>query len=301
MIIVIGEVLIDLFEDYERIGGAPFNFAFHLKQMGFPVRLITRVGDDRHGRRILDMLAAHGFDREDVQIDRVHPTGLVNVSVNDRGVPAFDILKDVAYDYLQLDDVTEAAGKTARMLYLGTLAQRTQGGYEQFRRFLENQAAGKKVFLDINLRPPHINPDAVAASLNRADIVKLNDDELIAIQRQFNRPEAGDVLARWLLRRCSIEWLILTQGDAGSRIFTEEQLAVIPTPKAEKMVDTVGAGDAYASVIAAGYLLGVPITQIGHTAAAFASQICAEAGAIPGSNDMYPTLRQQIEGAVDAQ
>lgn len=300
MILVIGEVLIDMFDNYQRIGGAPFNFAFHLKQMGFPVRLITRVGDDVYGRQILDRIEASGFDTKDVQIDTFRPTGMVHVSVDDQGVPKFDIRTDVAYDYLQLDALAGAAGTSEQMIYLGTLAQRTQHSHEQFRRFMDKRAPQAKVFFDINLRPPHINPDAIDASLGMADIVKLNEDELEAIQKQFNGPEDRDDLARWLKRRFSIEWVVVTRGEEGSRIFAGERIADIPTPQTDKMVDTVGAGDAYAAVIAAGYLEGVPANPLGTLAAAFASRICSVSGAIPESVEMYPGLRKLIEGAADA-
>jgi fructokinase len=102
MILVVGEILIDVFDHYQRIGGAPFNFAFHLKQLGLPVRLLTRIGDDRPGRDILDMLERQGFDPQDVQIDSRHPTGTVRVALDDQGVPQFDIHTGVAYDHLDL-------------------------------------------------------------------------------------------------------------------------------------------------------------------------------------------------------
>ena len=109
MIVVIGEILIDRFPEYERIGGAPFNFAFHLKNMGWPVQFITRIGDDRDGRKISRMLEKNGFNPQNVQRDTAHATGTVEISLGEHGIPQFDIRENVAYDHIDL--VSAMAGK----------------------------------------------------------------------------------------------------------------------------------------------------------------------------------------------
>ena len=129
MIVVVGEILIDVFPDAERIGGAPFNFACHLKKMGFPVRFFTRVGQDRHGECILDRLQSTGFNLDDVQIDSVHPTGTVNVHLDESGVPHFDILENVAWDHLDLGGCPVADAEDAEMIYFGSLMQRSESGH----------------------------------------------------------------------------------------------------------------------------------------------------------------------------
>jgi len=100
MVLVLGEILFDIFPQYRRIGGAPFNFAFHLKKLGVPVRFISCVGEDEPGQRILEFLNSHGFALEDIKIDANHPSGRVLVRLDGRGMPEFDILPDVAYDYI---------------------------------------------------------------------------------------------------------------------------------------------------------------------------------------------------------
>ena len=138
MVIVLGEILIDVFPDDRRIGGAPFNFAFHLKQMGVPVRFITRVGDDADGRQILARLRSAGFETADVQIDPHHPSGTVRVALDDDGVPRFTICEDVAYDHLDLTAAPTADRHAPRMIYFGSLVQRTDGGHRQVRGFLDS-------------------------------------------------------------------------------------------------------------------------------------------------------------------
>ena len=182
MIVVIGEILIDIFQDYQRIGGAPFNFAFHLRKLGFPVRFFTRVGNDRHGRLIIDMLIENGFNEADVQVDPRYPTGTVRVDLDEKGIPHFDICENVAYDHLDLNvaDVSDAGG--AEMIYFGTLLQRTDSGYRQANRFLSSNNNSTTRFCDINMRPPHVNLHAVAGSLHHADLLKVNEAELADIQ-----------------------------------------------------------------------------------------------------------------------
>ncbi|MDH3574465.1 MAG: PfkB family carbohydrate kinase, partial [Desulfobacteraceae bacterium] len=101
MICVVGEILFDVFPSYKRLGGAPFNFAFHLKNLGFPVRFISRIGNDPDGKKILSLLERYRFDLNDIQLDDIHPTGTVKVKLDEYGVPQFRITSDVAYDYIE--------------------------------------------------------------------------------------------------------------------------------------------------------------------------------------------------------
>ena len=122
MILVIGEILFDVFPNYRRLGGAPFNFAYHLKNFGFDVRFISRIGRDDAGREILDRLELARFDLKDLQIDDLRPTGTVNVRLDKSGAPQFDIIADVAFDRIEFipeshSDLIEGA----RLIYFGTL------------------------------------------------------------------------------------------------------------------------------------------------------------------------------------
>ena len=297
MIVVVGEILIDVFETYQRIGGAPFNFAFHLKQLGFDVRFLTRIGDDKYGRIIIDLLEKYKFNLDDVQVDPHHPTGTVQVAVDKQGVPVFDIRMDVAYDYLNLDAVSQHMdGKAVRMIYIGSLAQRTDGGFKQISRFLEKKTPASKLFFDINLRPPHINEDALYSSLVQSDILKLNHEELWAIQSGFNGPPEKESLVTWVMDRFKIEWLIITNGDKGSTIYAPHESYSTSPEKNVSIVDTVGAGDAFAAIIAAGYIQQVPLQRLADTAARFAARICGIPGAIPENMEFYRTIKHQMEG-----
>jgi fructokinase len=136
MILALGEILFDVFPDYRRLGGAPFNFAFHLKQLGFPVRFVSRVGKDRNGKEIRAAVKAHGFSPADLQIDSRYATGTVAVSLNDTGVPTFDILPNVAYDYIDFTPAVGSLLEDCTLIYFGTLIQRTERGFKNLQNIL---------------------------------------------------------------------------------------------------------------------------------------------------------------------
>ncbi len=291
MIVVLGEILTDRFVDYERIGGAPFNFAFHLKQMGWPVRFITRVGDDARGRGISRMLVKNGFVATDIQIDPHHRTGLVDVSLDRDGIPQFDIREDAAYDHIDLPPMAVEDKAGIELFYFGSLIQRTANGRKQVCRLLDDKPAGAKCFCDINLRLPHVHEEAIHACLRLADILKLNADELKAVGSRRGGPLTAEQAVAWLMRNYGIDTVALTLGSQGSRVFTGQEDFTAPPAAVAGIVDTVGAGDAYAAVLAAGILRSWPMHRTLALATRFAADICALPGAVPEESDIYAPLR----------
>ena len=299
MIVVIGEILIDRFPDYERIGGAPFNFAFHLKKLGFPVRFITRVGDDRNGRRIVDRLKQSGFERRDIQIDERRPTGTVRVKLDPQGVPHFDICEDVAYDYLDLDIGLPPDTGAPKMIYFGTLLQRTDAARGQVQRFLKRYGQGATRFCDINMRPPHVNAQAVIESLRQADLLKLNEDELTDIQGRLTGPQGAADFIPWLMGNFAISAVALTRGSRGSSFFSRDGQISSPASLEADVIDTVGAGDGFAAILAAGYLRRLGWDDTLARASRFAARICRIPGAIPDDNAFYDDFRSLGKGHAD--
>ncbi|BBO81371.1 fructokinase [Desulfosarcina ovata subsp. sediminis] len=296
MIVVIGEILIDIFPSYQRIGGAPFNFAYHLKQLGFGVRFFTRVGDDDHGRRILDFMENRGFDAEDVQIDQRHPTGTVQVALDSNGVPHFDIRENVAYDHLSLESAMGGKAQDARMIYFGSLIQRSANGYGQVQEFLRSSTEQTTCFCDINMRPPHVNPRAIADSLHRADILKVNEEELDDIRRRLGGPPSADPFVSWLMARYAISTLAITRGSRGSTIVSGDLPIHHPMSGRDDVVDTVGAGDGYAAILAAGHINRIPWETVIDQASVFAARVCRIPGAIPDDERFYDEPRLLMKG-----
>ena len=288
MILAIGEILIDQFPGYTREGGAPFNFAFHLKNLGLPVRLITRVGNDANGQRLQRMLSRHGFELSDIQIDSRHKTGVVEVALDDSGIPTFQILPDVAYDYLLLDHFTEnAVCQGSKLIYYGSLVQRSKIGFKQVGRFLSGRCCGTKCFCDINLRAPHYSRSTILQSLMCADILKLNDQELDEIRHTLDNPTSPGAFAEYLMNYFNIEMLAITRGAQGSTLITKKRTIDTPPAPSTDVVDTVGAGDGYAAMLAFGFLLGLPLDTIASISNDFAVQICQLPGAVPEDAGFY--------------
>ncbi len=301
MILAIGEILVDIFPHYRRIGGAPFNFAYHAGHLGMDVTFISRVGDDEPGADIFAMLAQNGFKTEFIQIDRHHETGRVIVTPDQQGGHEFEILPDAAYDFIDLPDNPEdiSGGKTIDLIYFGTLAQRTAQGFNSIQAFLNKRPAGSKCFYDINLRPGQFSDAIIRKSLDNTDILKLNSDELAYLRHMFRREDTDTRMARWLMQNCGIEMVSLTKGADGSDIITAGDQQHAGVPDAE-IADTVGAGDAYAAVLATGLLKGLPLEKILSIAARFASKICTIKGAVPDDTAFYEPFRKQLSGDINA-
>ena len=174
MVIVVGEILFDQFPTYRRLGGAPFNFAYHLKRFGMPVRFITRVGKDTEGDEILEMLGKYRFHTDDIQIDASHATGRVTIELDAKGVPVFDIQSDVAYDYVVLPKTLATPGNSGQrnLIYFGSLIQRSPHGFKTVQEFLSTKPPEDKCLYDMNLRPDGYSDTIIFESLKQADILK---------------------------------------------------------------------------------------------------------------------------------
>ena len=282
-ILVIGEVLYDVFPGSRRVGGAPFNFASHLIHLGFTVKFITRVGADDDGRRLLEYMRRKGFDLEYVQIDDRHETGRVMVYPDQSGGHRFEILPDVAYDYIAW---TEAAlrvlQKPPDLIYFGNLAQRTATGRRTINRICRSRSPKSIVFYDINLRPGCYSRDIVRQSLFHADILKLNDEELDLIAGMFGLAGDADSMMETLMREFNLRLVALTKGGRGSEVFSAGDHIVMPLHHVYDCVD--------AAVLAAGYLKNGDMHQVMAAAMEFAGRICGIPGAVPEDGAVYRGL-----------
>lgn len=290
-----GEILFDRFPDYKSIGGAPFNFCYHLMQFGEPVRFVSRVGQDDDGREILEYLEKRNFPTRDIQIDPLHKTGVVEVVLSKNGTPTFDILSDVAYDHIDFHEISEPPSpEEVDMIYFGTVVQRTKAAHENLHGFLAANYPRHNIFFDINLRPGCINDRAVISSLELTDFLKLNDEELVYLMKteHFNKDEAAFI--SFLTSKYNLEAIALTRGESGSELHTREGGLASPPGDIENMADTVGAGDAYAALMALGYVRSWPKSRMIQTASQFAARICQIQGAVPDSPDFYRAFASEF-------
>ena len=292
MICVVGEILFDVFPSYKRLGGAPFNFAFHLKNLGFPVRFISRIGNDPDGKKILDLLEMYRFDPKDIQLDDIHPTGTVTVKLDEYGVPQFRITSDVAYDYIEfIPEVHRELIRQADLVYFGSLVQRSQQGFENVQKIIGGKTSSAIGFYDINLRPDGYNDRLISESLLRANAIKLNREEFEELKRLMRFEKNSRSFVQHLLDAYGLNIISLTKGHEGSDLYTGNGKFSIDAAKPERIVDSVGAGDAYSAMLAAGLIKNMPPEVIIRNASVFASSICKIKGAIPETEAFYEPFR----------
>jgi fructokinase len=296
VILVIGEILFDIFEKEKQLGGAPFNFAYHLKNFGFPVRYISRIGNDAHGKEILNILEKHHFNIDDIQIDDKHDTGTVNVQLSSSGNPAFHINTDVAYDYINyLPKEHLSLIDMADFIYFGTLVQRSRQGFENIQRFINSRRSDTVCFYDINLRPECYSDKVILASLEQADILKLNTQELDECRKIFRFSKDNDAFIHFLMDQYALKMVAITKGDKGSELYTKDGHFQAKINRVSSIVDTVGAGDAYSSMLALGIMKGWEHSRMLSMASMFASRICEIRGAIPESREFYEPIKKTVE------
>jgi fructokinase len=295
LILAIGEILMDVFPQYARLGGAPFNYSFHLKKMGKPVVFVSRIGKDEDGKRILKFLKNHGFETKFIQIDKAHQTGRVLVELDENGHAEFNILKDAAYDYIRFNStIGSLLSAPVDIIYFGTVIQRTKKGFDMLKRVLSSKRPETKCFCDINLRPGCYDKAIVLSSLEHADILKLSHTEVTIIKQMIGPlGDDSEVIQQWM-KNYDIEMVALTLGASGSALYLKHGDYEIRIPKTEKVVDTVGAGDAYAAMLTTGCLCGWHPARILSTASNFASRICSISGAIPTSEEFYDDFIKDV-------
>lgn len=292
--LIFGEVLFDRFPDGSVVlGGAPFNVAWHLQACGADPLLISRVGNDALGQRIRATMEAWGMDTSGLQQDPHYPTGTVDVKLVD-GEPKFEIVPNCAYDFV--DPVALPSFGTVSLLYHGTLALRNPKNRLVLTRLVKSCEA--PVLLDVNLRPPWWQPEVTHDLLAGVRWAKLNETELATLA-----PDGQDVegCAHALQETGRMELLVVTLGAAGALARQRDgTLFRVAPPPAIPVVDTVGAGDAFAAITLLGLLRGWGLAVTLERAQSFAATIVGIRGATPQKANFYAPFLQQW-GLKDAQ
>ncbi len=275
----IGELLWDLLPTGKQVGGAPCNFAFHAMQAGCESIVISAVGNDKLGEDLLTALETLKINCEYIQHNSFK-TGTVTVTLNEKGQPKYVIHENVAWDNTVFNAQIKSRLNDLDAVCFGSLGQRNQVSASTIQELLKAVKPNCLKVFDINLRQHFYSSEIILQSLQFADILKLNDEELPVLAAYFGI--TGDVKQQLtqIITRFNLKYIVYTLGEKGSIIMGNDEYSFLESPKVE-VADTVGAGDSFTAVIVAGLLKGISLHEIHKTASQTAAYVCTQKGATP--------------------
>ncbi len=280
-IVGLGEALWDELPEGRKIGGAPANFAYHASQFGYNSLVASAIGKDELGDELLESFDKIGLK---YHIDRVKfPTGRVSIELDVDGAPLYNIRRDAAWDNIPFNAELERIASQTKVLFFGSLAQRSELSRSTINNFLDAMPSGEgyyKIF-DVNLRQKYYTKEILHSSMERCNILKINDEELVSLSRMFGYPGADLKDKCWiLLSKYKLDILILTCGINGSYIFAPGKVSFMATPRVE-VADTVGAGDSFTAAFITSMLSDNDIRKAHERAVEVSAYICTQRGAMP--------------------
>ncbi|NHE55459.1 carbohydrate kinase family protein [Cyclobacterium plantarum] len=280
-IICFGEMLWDIFPKESIAGGAPMNVALHLAHLGMDVKMISAIGEDKLGKKLLSFIRKFGLSEDFIQINATYPTGTVNVDDRDKENIKYEIVKPAAWDYILWSEEMDKAVRNADAFIFGTLGARNETSKATLEKLLETPAL--KVF-DINLRPPFYTADLLEYLLKKADILKLNEDELTLLADFYDLPNKMEAALEKLTELFEFDMICITLGSKGAAIYQEGEIISHPGyPVAVK--DTVGSGDAFLAGFVSKYLSRESPEKILDFACALGALVATFSGGTPQYNE----------------
>jgi len=278
-----GEILWDIYPDKKHLGGAPLNFAAHLAKHGESVYILSALGEDELGNEALTKIQKLNIATDYVSFCKEKQTGKCLVTLDENYVPTYNLLQNVAYDYINCDNLSQEF----YVLYFGTLALRSKTNYASLKHLLKNNRF-EEIFVDINLRSPFYTAEAVEFSLQSASILKISLEELptllevIGLKNSCNHKKSAKYLAE---KYPNVSLVVITLGSDGAYILDcltfKEYSCNCPEVK---VVSTVGAGDSFSAAFLHKYLRGFNIQYCMEYATRIASYVVSEYDAVPNYN-----------------
>ncbi len=241
-VICFGEVLFDCFSNGKSIGGAPLNVGLRLKQLGLETTIISRVGNDIDGEKIISFLQKNEINTDFIQVDKDYSTGIAKVALNPKGSATYDILNPSAWDNIEYENQLSSLVSKSDALVYGSLSCRNIKSKETLFELLKN--AKYKVF-DVNLRAPFYNKELLHKMMLKADFIKLNDDELYEIAALFGSPYSSmEKNIKFIATNTNTNEICVTKGRHGAVLLKGDRFSYHSGFRTN-VVDTVGAGDAF--------------------------------------------------------
>jgi fructokinase len=277
----IGEILFDIFGETEKLGGAPINFAYHAAALGATGIAVTSIGNDRRGRKALEILKGKKMGVDCISMDEDHPTGYVVARIDGQGNASYEFPDDVAWDHLRLNQRAMEMAPELDAICFGSLAQRSPVSRQAIRRYLAQTSDRALKIFDINLRQDYYTENTILESLKLADVAKLNEDELTVLAAVLNISGDDRTLLAAVVKRFSLKLAVLTRGPRGSLLVSRKESVEHPGVPIAEIADTVGAGDSFTAMVAIGMLNGEDLQTISERSNRRAAEICSRTGAMP--------------------
>ncbi|MEQ8520469.1 MAG: carbohydrate kinase [Cytophagales bacterium] len=280
-ILVFGEIVWDIIEEKEHLGGAPLNFAAHTAQLGNNLSIVSAVGKDRLGSQALQELAKLSIDTQFVQVLKKAMTGTVQVKL-DHGQPKYRIIEKVAYDFIDFDEMDTRLLSEFDVFYFGTLAQRNWKSRNTLAKIFTH-CSFQHIFCDLNLRKACYSKEIIASSIAQCTMLKLNDEEVEEVSKLLFDTNAAGLTEFWEMlsnRFSNVKIMIITLGKEGCRIITKDDDLHIPAEPC-LVKDTIGAGDAFSAAFVNEYLKQGDLELAGRKANKMAAFVASSDGAIP--------------------
>lgn len=275
-----GEILWDVYPDEKYIGGAPLNFAAHFAKQGGESYMLSSVGDDELGKSALSLLSEWNIKADYVSVLQTRETGKCLVTLDSKGIPSYNLLDNVAYDYIKTPDLSDM---NFDAFYFGSLALRNSNNRDTVTEILRNNSF-KEVFVDINIRKPFVSEDAVKFAFKNATIVKISDEELSVVTNlllgdEYDYKKASKLIGE---KFNNIKLVIITLGAKGAFAYNcKKDTAYSCGVEEVEVVSTVGAGDSFSATFLSGYLRGFDVNECLNAASKVSTFVVSKAEAIP--------------------
>ena len=272
-----GEILWDIFDTRKAIGGAPLNFAAYAGMLGADAYLVSAVGNDELGREAISIVKSYGIGTEHTDVSDDKETGSCKVTLDENGIPSYNLLYDVAYDYIK-----PCKSVKADVFAFGSLALRCENNRRTIETILAENDFGE-IFTDVNIRAPHYSDKSIEICLKNATIVKISDEELPVICQYLcgENKTIPEVLSILCDRYQQMKLIIITKGDKGACCYKCADNTFYECDAQKVQVkSTVGAGDSFGASFLVKYLESGDCQAALEFASKISAAVCAYEGAI---------------------
>lgn len=281
----IGEILYDIYPDQKRLGGAPFNFIYHIWKILGKANFISSVGNDENGKEMLSYLDSIGFDTKLFTIDNNYPTGSVYVEIDENKIPKYKITYNCSFDHMILNSSgKDALEHDTDIISFGTFTMREEISRNTVLSVFNKP--GKKYFSDLNLRHNLYSKDLVEKILLTCNVIKINQEELEKLRNLFSLSGSDNAAVYQLMNNFNLDLIAVTFGEEGAKLYDKDKCSYYKPP-VENIIDTLGAGDAFSAIFCLGYLYNIELDELNKLANEFAFKICQVSGALPKDDMIY--------------